>query len=149
MSPAQSVTYCVLYLACLGSVCGPSGKSEIRGFVQDYLASLTSASDQLELNIRAIANSDCGALRFGSICSGMGTAEMVISVLQDVWREQHVVEFKAGHMGSNLWMVVSQGFVFIFNLILWSSTRPGPRVVVLGRWTASSWSRLTRRSGSS
>ena len=70
---------------------------EIRGFVLDYLDMLTAETIILDMNLRAIAASDAASLRFGSICTGMGTAEMVLQTLQEVWHDYYpTVGFKAG-----------------------------------------------------
>ena len=73
------------------------GIPEIRGFVEDYVDMMSAETVMLDMNLRAIAASDAAALRFGSICSGMGTAEMVLEILQEVWHDCYPdVGLKAG-----------------------------------------------------
>lgn len=86
---------------------------KVRGFTKDYLHIYQRKLHRSFGGVNRLAD---GVIRIGSICSGLGTAEMVAQHVQDEWNACHeevpikAFCWKAGKrtyfLGSTLWFDV-------------------------------------------
>ena len=70
--------------------------AEIRAFVKDYLSTFPrSKINKLKLSLWGVGQCQNGVLRVGSMCTGLGTAEMVLSHFQNIWNAAHKEQIQA------------------------------------------------------
>ena len=63
--------------------------AQVRGYVEQYLTLTEGADNKLVEVLQLFAELKGGSMRAGSICSGLGTFEMVLQRFQAAWSLRH------------------------------------------------------------